>query len=199
MTYDVAERDPYTHPDAIATRQELLLQSFDANHVLARPTYVAAPDGYRAQRSYSIASAPGKATTNEFELAIEKYDDGEVSPFMHDVAQVDDLIELGGPIGGHFIWRPEEGNPMLFIGGGSGVAPFISMIRQRQQVNSQMPVALLFSARTREDLLYLDELSNIAASDDAFRLVLTLTREPGPHPFDREGSTDRSLPAPFLR
>src|SRR5262245_26218552 len=77
-------------------------------HVLLRLT---APDGYRAQRSYSIASAPGPDKAEELELAIERFDDGEVSPFMHDVAQVDDEIEIGGPIGGHFNWSPEDGGP----------------------------------------------------------------------------------------
>src|ERR687894_3267102 len=84
-------------------------------HVLLRLT---APDGYRAQRSYSIASAPGSRTAEALELAIERLDDGEVSPFMHDVAQVDDEIELGGPIGGYFNWIPQDGGPVLFIGGG---------------------------------------------------------------------------------
>ena len=103
-------------------------------HVLLRLT---APDGYRAQRSYSIASAPGSGKAEELELAIERLDDGEVSPFMHDVAQIDDEIELGGPIGGHFNWSPEDGGPVLFIGGGSGVAPFMSMLRHRAAIGSQ--------------------------------------------------------------
>src|SRR5215218_1611962 len=122
-------------------------------HVLVRLT---APDGYHAQRSYSIASAPapapGKAET--IELAIERLDDGEVSPFMHDVAEVDDEIELGGPIGGHFNWSPEDGGPVLFIGGGSGVVPFMSMLRHRAAMGSHVPATLVFSARSREELLF---------------------------------------------
>jgi ferredoxin-NADP reductase len=156
-------------------------------HMVLRLT---AEDGYRAQRSYSIASAPGSGEIDHLELAIEKYDDGEVSPFMHDVARLDDRFELGGPIGGHFIWRPEEANAMLFMAGGSGVAPFISMLRQRVHVRSNVPVALLFSARQHKDLLFLDELSKVAASDQTFRLVPTLTREPDPHPF-RSGRLDK--------
>jgi ferredoxin-NADP reductase len=149
-------------------------------HVLLRLT---APDGYRAQRSYSIASAPGLGKTEELELAIERLDDGEVSPFMHDAAQIGDEIELGGPIGGYFNWTPEDGGPALFIAGGSGVAPFMSMLRHRGASGSRVPVTLLFSARLREDLLFFDELSEFAASRDNFNLKVTLTRETAPHPF----------------
>jgi ferredoxin-NADP reductase len=159
-------------------------------HVLLRLT---APDGYRAQRSYSIASAPGLNQAEELELAIERLDDGEVSPFMHDVAQVDDEIELGGPIGGHFNWSPEDGGPVLFIGGGSGVAPFMSMLRHRAVVASQIPVTLVFSARSREELLFFEELSGLAASSDGFTLMVALTREAAAHPF-RAGRID----GPFI-
>ncbi|GLS33517.1 Ferredoxin-NADP reductase [Mesorhizobium albiziae] len=153
-------------------------------HVLLRLT---APDGYRAQRSYSIASAPNAG--EELELAIERFDDGEVSPFMHDIAQVDDEIEIGGPVGGHFNWTPEDGGPVLFIGGGSGVAPFMSMLRHRAAIVSRVPVVLVFSARLREDLLFFDELSKLAASGDGFSLMVALTREAGAHPF-RAGRID---------
>lgn len=156
-------------------------------HVLVRLT---APDGYRAQRSYSIASAPEDA--QRLELTIEKLDDGEVSPFMHDVAQVGDEIELGGPIGGHFNWSPEDGGPVLFIGGGAGVVPFMSMLRHRSKTNSTVPATLVFSARSREDLLYFDELSQFAASGDGFKFLVTLTREERPHPF-RVGRIDAAF------
>jgi ferredoxin-NADP reductase len=156
-------------------------------HVLLRLT---APDGYRAQRSYSIASAPD--TAEELELTIERLDDGEVSPFMHDAAQVDDEIELGGPIGGHFNWSPEDGGPVLFIGGGSGVVPFMSMLRRRAAIGSRVPVTLVFSARLREDLLFFDELSKLAASGDGFGLMVTLTREAAAHSF-RAGRIDAAF------
>lgn len=100
-----------------------------------------------------------------------------------------DDIELGGPIGGHFNWTPEDGGPMLFIGGGSGIVPFVSMLRQREAIGSRVSVVLLFSARLREDLLYLDELSHFAASNTGFSLALTLTREANPHPY-RGGRID---------
>ena len=95
-------------------------------HVSVRLT---APDGYRAQRSYSIVSAP--ETTSHIELAIERLENGEVSPFFHEVVEVGDEIELSMPIGGHFIWRTRDGGPVLLIGGGAGVAPFVSMARHR--------------------------------------------------------------------
>ena len=161
-------------------------------HVLVRLT---APDGYRAQRSYSIASAPDKG--DALELTIERLDDGEVSPFMHDSAQVDDEIELGGPIGGHFNWSPDDGGPVLFIGGGSGVVPFMSMLRHRAAVGSRVPATLVFSARLREDLLFFDELSNLAAAGDGFSLAVALTRETAAHPF-RAGRIDAAFIADIV-
>ncbi len=164
-------------------------------HVLLQLT---APDGYRAQRSYSIASAPGLGRAEELELAIERFDDGEVSPFMHDAAQVGDEIEIGGPIGGHFIWSPEDGGPVLFIGGGSGVAPFMSMLRHRAAIGSRVPVALVFSARSREELLFFDELSKLVASGDGFSLMVALTREAGAHSF-RAGRIDAEFIAGVVK
>ena len=158
-------------------------------HVLLRLT---APDGYRAQRSYSIASAPGPFKTEELELTIERLDDGEVSPFMHDTAQVGDEIELGGPIGGHFNWSPEDGGPVLFIGGGSGVVPFMSMLRHRAAIGSHVPATLVFSARSREDLLFFNELSELAAAGEGFSLMVTLTREAPAHSF-RVGRIDATF------
>lgn len=158
-------------------------------HVIVRLT---APDGYRAQRSYSIASSPRPGKNDEIELAIEKLDDGEVSPFFHEVAVVGDEIEVGGPIGGHFVWAPEDGGPALFIAGGSGLVPFMSMLRHRRAINSNVAVALVFSARKLEDLIFRDELMEMAARGDGFDLAMTLTREAGPHSF-RAGRIDRAL------
>jgi glycine betaine catabolism B len=156
-------------------------------HVVVRLT---APDGYRAQRSYSIASAPDNPEA--LELAIERLDDGEVSPFMHDSAQVGDEIELGGPIGLHFNWSPEHGGPVLFIGGGTGVVPFMSMLRHRAATRSRVPATLVFSTRLREDLLFFDELSKWAGPGGGFSLLVTLTRERAAHSF-RTGRIDTAF------
>lgn len=141
-------------------------------HVVVRLT---APDGYRAQRSYSIASAPGSG--DAIELAIERLDDGEVSPFFHEVVEVGDDIEIGGPIGGHFIWNVADGGPVLLIGAGSGVVPLLSIARHRAERKAPTPMLLLFSARTKADVLYGDELATLAQRGDGFHLMLTLTRE----------------------
>lgn len=132
-----------------------------------------APDGYRAQRSYSIASAPSAG--GDIELAIEKLPDGEVSPFFHDVAQVGDDIELRGPLGGHFVWSPGQAAPVLLIGGGSGVVPLASMVRERAAARSSAPMTLLYSARTFEDIIFRDELASLAG--DGLQFVVTLTRD----------------------
>jgi len=141
-------------------------------HVDVRLT---APDGYQAERSYSIASAPEVQTS--LELAIERLDDGEVSPFFHDVAAVGDDIELRGPIGGHFVWQVADGGPLLLLGGGSGTVPLMSMIRHRASQDSRIPTLLLFSARTFDDVLFRDELLARDKRGDGFELALALTRE----------------------
>jgi len=133
-----------------------------------------AADGYRALRSYSIASAPGDGSA--IELAIERVDEGEVSAFFHDVALVGDRIELRGPLGGYFQWPHTETGPLLLIGGGSGVVPLLSMVRHRAQIGDTRPVLLLYSARNVDDVLARDELLALHARDDGFMLVFTLTR-----------------------
>ncbi len=141
-------------------------------HVEVRLT---APDGYRAQRAYSIASAP--EDRDSIELAIERLETGEVSPYFHEVAQVGDEIELRGPIGGHFVWDPVDGGPVLLAGAGSGVAPLMSMIRRHANTGSAVPMLLLLSARSWEDVIFRDELLALDAKHGAFKLVLTITRE----------------------
>ena len=148
-------------------------------HVDVRLT---APDGYRAERSYSIASAPENPAS--IELAIERLDDGEVSPFFHDVAQVGDTIELRGPFGGHFVWEPEDGGPLLLLGGGSGVVPLMSMLRERAAKGSDVPALLLFSSRRWENVIFRDELLALAARNDGFQLALALTRDRPRRPQD---------------
>lgn len=113
-----------------------------------------APDGYTAQRFYSIASSPLAA--HHIELTVERLMDGEVSPYLTEELMVGDQVELRGPIGGYFVWRDER--PVLLVGGGSGVVPLMAILRHRRLAAPDVPMRLLYSARTREDVLYADEL-----------------------------------------
>jgi ferredoxin-NADP reductase len=144
-------------------------------HVDVRLT---APDGYQAERSYSIASAP---RAGQIELTVERLDDGEVSPYLTGVAREGDQIELRGPIGGYFVWEPRIPRPLALIAGGSGVAPLMAMLRARAAaglVNHQ--ALLLFSARDGEELIYRKELDALAANDRSLRIAYTLTRAQPP-------------------
>ena len=161
-------------------------------HVDVRLT---APDGYQAQRSYSIGSAP---ETPEVELVIERLDDGEVSPFFHDLVQLGDAIELRGPIGGHFIWTADDGGPVLLVGGGSGVVPLMSILRHRAAVAPDVAVTLVYSVRHMADVIFHDELIARSEQDAGFTLFATVTRE---KPMDarlRSGRIDRALVAEAL-
>ena len=139
-------------------------------HVDVRLT---AEDGYQAQRSYSIASAP---EDERLMLAVDRLDDGEVSPYLTDVLMAGDKLELRGPIGGWFTWEVQEGGPLLLVGGGSGVAPLMAMIRHREAVGSDVPTRLLYSSRSFEEIIYREELENLAARDGSLEVSHTLTR-----------------------
>jgi ferredoxin-NADP reductase len=130
-----------------------------------------AKDGYQAQRSYSIASAPG----NGVELTIERLDDGEVSPYLVDEAREGDQVEVRGPIGGYFVWDGDEPEPVLLVAGGSGVVPLMAMARHRARIGSDTPMRLIYSSRTWEDVIYRGELESIGLD-----VVHTLTREQPP-------------------
>ena len=148
---------------------------FPGQHADVRLT---AEDGYRAERSYSIASPPEVST---LELTVDRLDDGEVSPFLTGQLQPDDMIQLRGPIGGSFVWSGfERRNPLLLVGGGSGVVPLMCMLRHRRLSGSSVPAALLYSCRTREEVIYHEELAEIARSDPRFTLRITLTRDAAP-------------------
>jgi len=129
-----------------------------------------AADGYTAQRSYSIASAPQRPG---IELVVERLDDGEVSPYLPAVLRVGDLLELRGRIGGYFIWPAGTDGPVQLIAGGSGVAPFLSMLGHHRATASAVPVRLLYSARTVDDVIGRAELQNQPA---AVQVNVTLTR-----------------------
>jgi ferredoxin-NADP reductase len=135
-----------------------------------------APDGYRAQRSYSVASSP--LDEREIELTIDRLDDGEVSPYFHDVVVEGDQVEVRGPFASYFVWRGEQ--PALLVGGGSGVVPLMSMLRHRRRTMPELPMRLVYSVRSAEDVIYADELGEDAE--------LTFTREP---PKDWRGHVGR--------
>ena len=139
-------------------------------HVDVRLT---AEDGYQAERSYSIASAP---EDEHLALTIERIDDGEVSPYLADELRPGDELELRGPIGGPFTWRAEDGGPLLLLAGGSGLVPLMAMLRHHEAAGSAADARLLVSARTRDDLLYREELARHAARAGV-RVQVTLTRE----------------------
>jgi ferredoxin-NADP reductase len=140
-------------------------------HVDVRLT---APDGYRAQRSYSIASTPEDA---DLMLTVERIEDGEVSPYFTDEVRKGDKFELRGPIGRYFVWTVKLGGPLFLIAGGSGVVPLMAMLRHRAAQNSDVPATLLFSSRTERDIIYRSELDKLAARKDGFIFTHTLTRE----------------------
>jgi ferredoxin-NADP reductase len=140
-------------------------------HVDVRLT---AEDGYQAERSYSIASAPGE---RRLALTVERLDDGEVSPYLVGELRPGDRLELRGPIGGYFVWRGDDDRPLMLIGGGSGVVPLMSMLRHRARIRSKSPAVLLFSSRTLGDVIYREELERLSATDGGLRVVHTLTRE----------------------
>jgi ferredoxin-NADP reductase len=139
-------------------------------HVDVRLT---AEDGYQAQRSYSIASAP---ENGRLELVVERLDDGEVSPYLTDELRTGDGLELRGPIGGWFAWDAEEGGPLLLIAGGSGIAPLMAMVRHREAAGSDTPVRLLFSSRSHEEIIFRQELEDLTAEDETLKVIHTLTR-----------------------
>jgi len=129
-------------------------------------------DGYQAQRSYSIASAP---EDQRLMLTIERLEEGEVSPYLSDALQPGDALELRGPIGGYFVWHEPLGGPLLLLAGGSGVVPFRSILRHHAATRSRVPVRLLYSARRFAEVIYREELERLTAN--GVDVKLTLTRE----------------------
>jgi ferredoxin-NADP reductase len=132
-----------------------------------------AEDGYRAERSYSVASAPGEPVA----ITVERLEDGEVSPYLTEELRVGDQLELRGPVGGYFVWEAMDGGPLLLIAGGSGVVPLRAMLRERQRSGSDVTVRLLYSSRTLPDVIYRDELDSYR---DGITVSYTLTRAQPP-------------------
>ena len=142
-------------------------------HVDVRLT---ADDGYQAQRSYSIASSP---EDDAVVLTVVRLGDGEVSPYLVDELRIGDELELRGPIGGYFVWEQSLGGPLFLVGGGSGVVPLRSMLRHHRATDSTVPARLLYSARSIEDVIYLEELNKMGA-DGEIDIRFSLTREQPP-------------------
>jgi ferredoxin-NADP reductase len=143
-------------------------------HVDVRLT---AEDGYQAQRSYSIASAPEDAM---LVLTVERLEDGEVSSYLTDELRPGDELELRGPIGGYFVWDASDPGPVLLVAGGSGIVPFRAMLRHRRASHSEAPLRLLYSVRSQEEIIYSRELLDLASDDGVdIRYTLTRTSPPG--------------------
>jgi ferredoxin-NADP reductase len=142
-----------------------------------------APDGYVAQRSYSVASSP--LDEGEIELTIDRLADGEVSPYFHDVVEEGDQVEVRGPFASYFVWRGTEPGPVLLVGGGSGVVPLMAMLRHRRRVMPEAEMRLVYSVRGAEDVIYAGELDRDA--------TLTYTRAPPPGWTGHTGRIDAAL------
>jgi len=132
-----------------------------------------AEDGYQAERSYSIASAPDDGLA----ITVERLEDGEVSSYLVDEAQEGDRFEIRGPIGGYFVWDATDPGPLLLVAGGSGVVPLMAMIRHRAAAGSTTPTRLLYSSRSLDDVIYREELDELAGRGDGLEVFHTLTRE----------------------
>jgi ferredoxin-NADP reductase len=151
---------------------------------------VTAPDGYQAVRAYSLASAgPG----DRLELAVDRFEGGEVSPYLVDELMVGDQLEVRGPLGGWFVWRPEQVGPAQLIGGGSGIVPLMAMIRSHRASGSDVPFRLLYSVRSDGDAFFRGEL---AQPDPVLEIAWVYTRRPPqgwPRPPGRVSMADLSV------
>jgi ferredoxin-NADP reductase len=144
-------------------------------HVDVRLT---AEDGYQAERSYSIASAP--EDQKRLTITVERLEDGEVSPYLVDELRVGDQLELRGPIGGYFVWEAQLGGPLLLVAGGSGIVPLMAMLRHRQAKGSTIPAQLLYTSRSYEEVIYREELDHLSQRDATLKVFHTLTRAQPP-------------------
>jgi ferredoxin-NADP reductase len=199
VTVDSAVAPARWHPAVIEqiTRQtprviSVFLRTPLQRHVAGQHLDVrlTASDGYQAQRSYSIASAPAAEL---IELAVERLDDGEVSPYFHDVAAIGDTIEVRGPIGGHFVWRAQDGGPIALIAGGSGIAPLMAIVRAWSASDPKTPLLLIYSSRTWEELIFREELLATEAREPDLAFIATTTRGPRQRPQDFDSRLDRAL------
>lgn len=150
-----------------------------------------AGDGYQAQRSYSIGSSPD--LTGFYELTVERLEDGEVSSWFHDVAELGDVFEVRGPFGGHLVWKPTDAGPILLVAGGSGIVPIMSIIRQRARLAPGTPATLLYATRTWDDVIYRDDLVAREQAETRISLVFALSRGQPVRPQDFARRIDREI------
>ena len=143
-------------------------------HVDVRLT---AEDGYQAQRSYSIASAP---EDRRLAITVERLHDGEVSEYLVGELRRGDMLELRGPIGGYFVWEAGSDGPLLLVAGGSGIVPLMSMLRHRRASDGTVGARLLYSSRSWDEVIYRDELERLAAGSNGPEVIHTLTRSQPP-------------------
>ncbi|MCP3402740.1 ferredoxin reductase [Bradyrhizobium sp. CCGB20] len=149
-----------------------------------------AADGYRAERSYSIASPPEEELLT---LTVERVENGEVSSYLLDELQVGDALEFRGPIGGHFVWSQTLGGPICLFAGGTGITPLMAMLRHRNRSRDRAPASLIYSARSLADVVYRGELDAMSQNDHDFRLVYALTREQPGNWSGHRGRIDEAL------
>jgi ferredoxin-NADP reductase len=187
LTWRLATVTSNTSEARAVHRLSLQIDGWDGHlpgqHVDVRLT---APDGYQAQRSYSIASAPESPTVD---LVVQRLEDGEVSPYLTDGLRAGDQLELRGPIGGYFAWHAELDSPLQLVAGGSGVAPFLAMLDHHAAAGSRAPVRILYSARTLDDVIAHARLEHHA--DRGIGVTIALTREQPP---DWPGLSGRLTP-----
>ena len=163
--------------DETATARTIALEVSDwpghqaGQHVDVRLT---ASDGYSAVRSYSIVSAPNPE--RRVELTVERLPNGEVSPYLTQEVAVGDRLELRGPIGGWFVWRTEQTEPIQLVAGGSGVVPLMAMIRSCAAAGSTAPFRLLYSVREPGAVFYRNELQAISDRDPSVTVTSAYTR-----------------------
>ncbi|PVZ11891.1 FAD-binding oxidoreductase [Actinomycetospora cinnamomea] len=177
LTWRLATVAAVTAEARTARRLSLRIDGWEGHlpgqHVDVRLT---APDGYQAQRSYSIASAPGSTTVD---LVVQRIDDGEVSSYLTEELRAGDELELRGPIGGYFVWHADLDAPLQLVAGGSGVAPFLAMLDHHAATGSGVPVRLLYSARSLDDVLGRERLEQHAGRGVGVTIALTRTQPPG--------------------
>ena len=187
--------------DESESARTLVLQVADwgghlpGQHVDVRLT---APDGYSTERSYSLAAPPAE---DQIELTVQLVPDGEVSPFLVQDYAVGEVIEVRGPVGGWFVWLPEQADPLLLVAGGSGVVPLMSIVRAHREVDSRAPLHLVYSVRTIDDAYYLDELRAQTEHGDNLDLTFAFSREAPdgwPRPPGRLTADDLRVLAPPL-